>query len=89
MRKMNIRLIEEKVKDVKTFAEAEERLTKEELIYYMCYRNGITKIFDGEESVLVEILQALGKNNKSVQHSLHLLDVAKTLLPMLSSFTYQ
>ena len=84
---MNIDEIREKVKDVKSFAEAKAILSREELIYYVL--NVLPhklKMQEGDEYLIINILKILGSKGYSVKHSLHLLEIAKDVVQIIGRF---
>lgn len=82
---MDIKKIIEKIKDTKTYEEAKEILTPEELICYM-YRCGkeADRDQEGDEYLIIEIVKILAQKGYSVRHSLYLLDrVKETVLSLV------
>jgi hypothetical protein len=87
--KSKYEVIAEKLKDVKTFAEAKEILTDEEMVYYfMDATDNLQETQEGEELVIRDILKALGAKKYSVKHALYLLDVAKDVLSVIARFDF-
>lgn len=87
--KTKYEVIYEKLKDVKTFTEAQEVLTDDEMVYHLMKTTGcVSEIQEGEEHVIRDILKAIGKKNYSVKHALYLLDVAKDILSIIARFEF-
>lgn len=81
--------IAEKVKDSESLAETKERLTKEELVAGMvreCYVDWGLSMKDGDEHLILQILELLDKRNCSMRYAEYLLDTAKKMLPRICIF---
>jgi len=81
--------IEEKVKGSKNLAETKERLTKGELIECMligCEADPDMRVKDGDEYLILQILELLNKENCSMRYAEYLLDIAKKILPRICVF---
>ena len=85
---MDIEKIIEKIKDTKTYEEAKEILTMEELICYM-HQGGreADRDQEGDEYLIIEIVKILAQKGYSVRHSLYLLDRAKETVLSLARLT--
>ncbi len=81
--------INEKIKDSKGLAETKEKLTKEELVAGMVKEGEIDWglcIKDGDEYLILQILELLDKRNCSMRYAEYLLDTAKKMLPRICLF---
>lgn len=87
---MDIKKINEKVKDAKSFEEIKAILTDEELVYWLAYDLDTLEVrmADGDECLIKDILKVIGKTNYSIRHSMHLLDIAKELLLIIGRFQF-
>lgn len=84
---MDIKGIQEKIKDSNSMAESKKILTAEELVTALlhdCVKgNGLAK---GDEQVIAQVLQVLGERNYTVSHIQRILDVTKELVPFIATF---
>lgn len=84
---MDIKKLKEKAKLANNFEEAEELLTKDEMVrllidnYDMPYK-------EGDECCINMIMVVLSIHKSSIQHSLDLLEVTKSVLLELGRFNY-
>lgn len=77
MEKSKYEEIDEKLKGVKTIAEARERLTDEELVYYLLYDYDSECLKKGDERLISGIIRVIAEDEPSFRRSVELLDAAK------------
>ena len=80
MEKSKYEEINRKLKGVKTFAEARERLTDEELVYYLLDDYDSEHLKEGDERLISGIIRIIAENEPSFKRSVDLLDATKYVL---------
>lgn len=81
--------IREKVKDSKGLGETKEKLTKEEIVAYIvkeCETSQRLYVKDGDEYLILHILELLDEKKCSMRYAEYLLDIAKKMLPQICVF---
>lgn len=81
--------VNEKVKDSKGLGETKEKLTKEELVACMVREYETDQVLwvkDGDEYLILQILELLDEKKCSMRYAEYLLDMAKKMLPRICVF---
>lgn len=84
---MDIKAIQEKIKDSNSMAETKKILTEEELVAALLHdcvnSNGLV---EGDEQVIAQVLQVLGERNYTVSYIQQMLEATKELVPFIATF---
>lgn len=86
---IDLNVIKEKVKDSNCLGETKEKLTKEELVTITVGQKELESdlwLRDGDEYLILQILQMLSDQNCSMRYVMYLLDTVKELLPRVCVF---
>ena len=75
--------ISQKLEGVKTFAEAREKLTDEELVLFLLEDYDSEYLREGDERLIYGIIRIIAENGPSFKRSVELLDAAKHILGIL------